>query len=657
MKTVSGYYFLLLFVLLSSGSLRAADSWPEAIVEWFTALFADDVPVEIDSPDRQLRDSLRLTPSGLLLNEVPLTDTLARNDWPLLSLGVGAELERRARLLSETVVLTDPAGKLPFGIDRPVRIVYATEQRPVRLIEMARRFTSVQEVPFDDLVAAALPVAADLPTVIVADDPIGRGTGGTDWYRALTDWTPSSPVIFIHFGDAALLTGLPPSWTLINCPLRVKESELFLAQALFGAHDLSGYLSVATPTFAAGRGYHLAATRPGFRDPELLGIDRTRFERLDYTINRAIRYRATPGAELLVMKDGQVVYEKAYGYQTYQRKRAVDVGQLYDLASVTKAAATSLAVMKLYEDGKIDLKARVRDYLPEYKKKVVGGYRIDQLLTHHTGLQPDLPLYGLIGKQFVSDTLSEEFSLRLSDTKWLDATIPGRVRTAFNKVAYTRRPVYRYSDINYVLLQFVVEEITQTSLSAYVREHFYDPMGLRQLTFLPSRSFPAYRIVPTVTDNWMRGGLVRGYPHDEGAALLGGVAGHAGLFSNAHDLGQLFQLLNNKGSYAGRQILSPETVALFTARGPYNYRALGFDRLAAGWGNVISAGASLATVGHTGFTGTCVWADPETNLVYVLLTNRIHPDPKNERLLNYGTRGTVHRDIYRALGSFDPGEA
>lgn len=356
------------------------------------------------------------------------------------------------------------------------------------------------------------------------------------------------------------------------------------------------------------------------------------------------------------MKDGQVVYEKAYGHQTYSRKSPVDVGQLYDLASVTKAAATSLAVMKLFEEGRIDLRARVRDYLPEFKKRVVGRYRIDQLLTHHTGIQANLPLHGLIGKQFVSDSLSEQFQLRISDNKWLDYAIPGRIRTAFQKVDYTRRPVYRYSDINYVLLQFIVEEITGSSLDAYVREHFYAPMGLGRLTFMAGETFPAHRLVPTITDNWMRGGLLRGYPHDEGAALLGGVAGHAGLFGNARDLGLLFQLLNDRGRFAGEQLLLPETVDRFTARGPYNYRALGFDRLAGGWGNVINAGASSATVGHTGFTGTCVWADPETNLVYVLLTNRIHPDPKNERLLGMHTRGRVHQDIYRGLGSFDPGE-
>lgn len=189
------------------------------------------------------------------------------------------------------------------------------------------------------------------------------------------------------------------------------------------------------------------------------------------------------------------------------------------------------------------------------------------------------------------------------------------------------------------------------SLDQYVSQHFYEPLGLHRLTFKPAERLPADYCVPSVYDAWMRETILQGYVHDEGAALLGGVAGHAGLFGNARDLGRLFQLLLDKGQFSGQQIIDPTTVELFTSQYAYNYRALGFDRLMGGWSNLKDLGASEATFGHTGFSGTCVWADPDNELVFVLLTNRIFPDPKRDRFKRYRVRSRVHGDVYRALVS------
>ena len=370
-------------------------------------------------------------------------------------------------------------------------------------------------------------------------------------------------------------------------------------------------------------------------------------------MNRAIRYGATPGGQLVVLKEGQVVYERSYGSHRYAKETPVRVSDLYDLASVTKAAATSLAVMKLYDLGQLRLDARVSEYLPEYGKGVPGHYRIDQLLTHHTGIQPNLPIYPFLGELYLGDRADSLHRLPLSATRWLDQRVPELVKGSLSAVEVTPRPEYRYSDVNYVLLQLIVERISGQPLDVFVAENFYLPMGLDRLTFRPrEHDFTDQQLVPTIVDKWMGRGEVHGFVHDEGAALLGGVAGHAGLFGNAHDLGQLFQMLNDGGRYGGQQVLSPETVELFTARGPYNQRALGFDLLANGYGSVIASGASGRTFGHTGFTGTCVWADPEQDLVFVLLTNRLYPDPANQRFFKYHTRSNVHRDVYRALGTY-----
>jgi CubicO group peptidase (beta-lactamase class C family) len=643
---------LLTALLLLVSTPVQAGSWTDQIVDWFTSLFAAEPDRTIEWTDEEL-DSLRTSPTGLLLNEVANADTLAINSaWPYESFNPASDLERHNRLLRETVLLTRPGNKLPFRSATAIRIVYRQDQRPGRMIAMARRFADVQEVPFDDIIGTALPIGLELPTIIVADDPVGQSSFNADWYHALYG-AKGGEVTLIHFGDPALLKEVPRSWSVINTPLRSKESEAFLAQALFGAELIDGKLKKSTPVYSPGAGFRLEPYRAGFRLPELLGVDRRKLENVDYHINRGIRYRAMPGAQLLVMKDGHVVYEKAYGHQTY-RKQSVTPADLYDLASITKSAATTLAVMKLYEEGKIKLDAEVREYLPELKKKAIGRYKIERLLAHHTGLQSEIPLSGLIGKQFVADEIKGDFTLPVGPDRWLDNKVPATVRkNLLGKIGRTKRQVYKYSDLNFYLLQLIVEEVSGESMEDLLMREFYQPLSLGKLGFRPASKFPEERLVPTVNDKWMRGGLLRGYVHDEGAALLGGVAGHAGLFSNAYDLGRLFQLLIDEGEYSGNQLLQPETVAKFTAKNRYNYRALGFDRLAGGWQNVVNAGASKRTFGHLGFSGTSVWADPDNDLVFVLLTNRVHPDPKNERFRRMQIRGKVHRSVYRALYSWE----
>jgi len=629
-----------------------AEGWTGGLFDWFVGLFAEDSERNsLELTPAQI-DSLRSSPTGRMLNEIADADTLAINtSWPYESVNPEADLERHGRLLRQTVLLTPPKEKLPLVEAEAVRIIYRQDQRPARLIGMARRFADVQEVPFDEVIGYALPVGLDLPTIIVADDPKGQSSFNNDWYHALYE-LKGGDVSFVHFGDPGLVTGLPYEWSVLNTPLRCKESEAFIAQALFGAELIDGKLAKATPAFRAGTGYRLEPVRRGFRLPEELGIDRQKMEYVDYQINRGIRYRAMPGAQLLVMKDGQVVYEKAYGHHTY-RKQAVMPGDLYDIASITKSAATTLAVMKLYDEDKIKLDAQVRDYLPELKRKMIGRYKIERLLAHHTGLQSEIPLTGLIGRQFVSDELRDAFKLPVGPGRWLSDEVPGKVRKNLKgKIGRTRRQVYKYSDLNYYLLQLIVEEIAGEPMDELLEREFYRPMRLGRLGFRPAGKFPEHRLVPTIREPWMRGGLLRGYVHDEGAALLGGVAGHAGLFANAHDLAQLFQLFLDQGYFGDQELLSPATVALFTNKNRFNYRALGFDRLIGGWQNVVSAGASRNTFGHLGFSGTSVWADPDNDLVFVLLTNRVHPDPQNERFQKMQIRGRVHKGVYQGLNSW-----
>lgn len=651
-------------LLLTTAPLRAG-SWADNLIDWVYTLFVDgDQRTDAAAAYPTVRfDSLATTPLGSVLLPVVDSDTCAVNTaWPPESLTVEYELSVYQTLLRQTVVLANPNATLPLlGMPR-LRIVYHPDQRPDRLLNMARRFADVQEVAYTPTLPGLLTVAEDMPTVLVTDERAGPSATGTsptgpplpvtDWFRPLTERLGFRTAL-IHFGKPTQLSDLPADWAVLTCPRRSRQSEDFIAQALFGAQLLDGRTSAATADYPAGSGERLEEVTGGFRPPELLGIDRTAFGRVDYQIERGIRYRAMPGAQLVVMKDGHVVYEKAYGHHVY-RKQEVDPGDLYDLASVTKAASTSLAVMKLYDQGRIDLKTQVREYLPELRKRMIGRYTVEQLLSHHTGLQSDLPLEKFIGRQFVADEACGEYTIPVGPDHYLDETIPGKIRKRLKgKIGRTRRLVYRYSDLNYYLLQLAVEAIAGQPIDAFMEQSFYQPLGLGKLGFRPADDFPAQRLVPTVYDPWMRGGLLRGYVHDEGAALLGGVAGHAGLFGNARQLAILFQLLNNGGSYAGYQLLEPATVALFTHRNRYNYRALGFDRLAGGWPRVVNAGASDKTFGHVGFAGTAVWADPEKDLVFVLLTNRVFPDAKSKKFQQLQIRSRVHEAVYGTLDTWE----
>lgn len=644
--------FLTLVLLLVSPPVKAS-TWTEDLFEWVTGWFmGDEVSTNSLYSGIEL-DSLRNTPQASVLLKLASSDTLAYSKvWPFESLTVQRDLDLHLRLLRQTVVVANPDQQLPLLNDVAVRIIYRSDQRPDKLLAMARRFADVQEVPFDPVLPAVLPYSAPLPTIIVVDDPVGLAPLNSAWHEQLIGIELPGTVL-IHFGDAGRIKQLPDSWAFINCPLRSKESEAFIAQAIFGAQLLDGRLPAAIDGHRTGSGLRLEAVRGGFRIPELLGINREKLGAVDYHINRGIRYRAMPGAQLLVMKDGQVVYEKGYGHHVY-RKQEVNPGDLYDLASITKAAATTLTIMKLYDEGRIDLSAQVREYLPELKKRSIGRYTIEQLLTHHTGIQSDLPLEGLLGKQFVAKELRDEFTIPVSQNRYLDEDIPATIRKRLSgKIGRSRRLRYQYSDLNYYLLQLAAEEIAGEPMDQLLKREFYEPLQLGKLMFNPAKKHPEKRLVPTIYDRWMRGGLLRGYVHDEGAALLGGVAGHAGLFSNAHDLGRLFQFLLDGGEYAGQQLLSQETIDRFTARNRYNYRALGFDRVAGGWPNVVSAGASSQTFGHLGFVGTSVWADPENDLVFVLLTNRVFPNAKNQKFRRMQIRGKVHQSVYQALDTWE----
>ncbi|MEM6397882.1 MAG: serine hydrolase domain-containing protein [Bacteroidota bacterium] len=606
-------------LLLSSMAVNTGSSWRS----WLPQFLQVGWSVEVDLMSETERARLANSKVGKSLLAFPTLDSLrTQMEWPLLGLDSESwdDAQKQAELSANHI--------LPLDLNDGPLLLHQLEEPPEVFMQTARRFAPLHEQKvIDSATAAVLPILPASKVIVLMVD------ANHQWLPGLRPALSNRRVVLVEFGERLTKDQIPDHWTHLQLQARNRESECFAAQVLFGAQPVG----------------MLPSSVSGYNLPDTTIWTEEGLERLDRRVNWAVRRRTTPGAQLLVMHRGNIILEKAYGHHDYRRRRSVSSDDLYDLASITKAAATSLAVMHLYDKGEILLQSRVKDYLPELANSIAGRYQIDQLLTHQTGLQSNLPAFDFIGRTFVTQAPDIDHEIQISPDRWLDNSIPEKIADNLNRLDYTRRPIYRYSDVNYYLLQLIVERISGQSLDAYVYTHIYERLGLHRLTFQPSKRIPAQNCVPSIYDPWMRETTLRGYVHDEGAALLGGVAGHAGLFSNARDLGRLFQMLLDGGRFGSEQIIQQSTVELFTSKYGYNYRALGFDRLMGGWPGMKDLGAGEATFGHTGFSGTSVWADPENELVFVLLTNRIFPDAKRNRFKKYKVRGRVQGDMYRAM--------
>ncbi len=390
------------------------------------------------------------------------------------------------------------------------------------------------------------------------------------------------------------------------------------------------------------------------------GVNESKLYKIDSIANDAIVKGATPGCVVMAVKDGRIIYEKAFGNYTYENKEPVTLDAIYDMASVTKICATTLCVMRLYEEGKLDLKKTLGDYLPWTKGTDKAYLLIEKILLHQAGLVAYIPFYketidvpGSPPKNIYSSTKSDSFSITVAKDFFMRTTYRDMMYQKILSSPLGLQDKYVYSDNDFIFLGRIVEAITAMPLEEYVRKEFYLPMGLTSIGFKPLERLPFARVVPTEYDSSFRKQLLRGFVHDQGAAMFGGVAGHAGLYSTAYDLAAIMQMLLNGGTFNGRRYLQKQTIDLFTAyHSDISRRGYGFDKPEKDNGTrkdpYPALSASSQTFGHTGFTGTCVWADPAKNLVYIFLSNRVHPVVSN-LLLNMNVRPKIHEVLYSAI--------
>jgi len=396
--------------------------------------------------------------------------------------------------------------------------------------------------------------------------------------------------------------------------------------------------------------------------PKETGLDEIILKKIDSVANNAILKGATPGLVVLVARNGKVGFYKGYGHMNYEGNEPVTRQSVYDLASVTKTSATTMAVMKLYEDGKLDLNKTLGDYLPWTRGSNKAGLKLKNILLHQAGLVSYIPFYretidAATGKPkpgFYKTSPDKDFSIPVAANMYMRNDVTDTLYKRILQSKLGPADKYVYSDNDFILMGKIVEQITGQPLDEYVSNTFYLPMGMMSTTFKPLDHMPMSVIAPTEKEKSFRLQQIRGYVHDPGAAMFGGVAGHAGLFSNAYDLAKLYQMLLNEGTFNGERFLKQSTIDYFTAyQSDISRRGLGFDKpLKDNYTNkdpYPAKGVSLSTFGHTGFTGTCVWADPKYDLLYIFLSNRVCPDGENDILGKLNVRSDIQDLIYNAI--------
>ncbi len=437
-------------------------------------------------------------------------------------------------------------------------------------------------------------------------------------------------------------------------------SQKAAADAVMGAIVVNGKLPVSTKYFVAGTGYEIKQPiRVQYVTPEQIGINSDKLLRIDSIALLGVKEHAYPGCQIVAIKNGKVFYQKNFGKQSYEvSSEIVDDHTIYDLASLTKILSSSLSLMKLNEQKKFDYEQHLDYYFPELVGTNKSDIHYKDMLTHQSGLPAWLPFWqktvdkkNVYKTGYYSDEYSEKFPVQVAKDLYVVKDFNDTIYNQIMSCKMEETCKYVYSDIGYYFSKILIERLTNSKLNTYVQTQFYEPLNLG-LTYLPLTVYPENQIAPTENDLKFRKQLIRGYVHDQGAALMGGVAGHAGLFGNANDVGIIMQMLLNNGTYAGQKILDSSVIHQFTSTHfSDNRRGLCFDKpeFDEKKESPVNKDCSLKSFGHSGFTGTFAWADPENGLIFVFLSNRVYPSADENKLIKLGIRSKIHKTLYEAV--------
>lgn len=493
--------------------------------------------------------------------------------------------------------------------------------------------------------------------------------GLTNAQIALIDQLKNKPNVMISvFGSPYSLKLFEGAHNLICAYEDNVYTQQVVPAILFGGLQAKGKLPVSVSGLVRrSMGEETRnLNRLSYASPEDVGMDSGVLGRIDEIVQEAIQKEATPGAQVLVARKGSIVYHKAFGHLSYDSLQPVSLETIYDIASITKVAATLQTMMFLEERGLVDLDKPIVTYLEDLKGSNKAELTLRNILTHQAGLVSYIPFWkNTTSEMGLNDGMYSlfpipEYNLQvasglyavnsLQDSIWQWIKTSDLLPLKRGKTKYE----YKYSDVGYYIMQRIAEKQLNQPMADFLTQNIYEPLGLSTMSYLPLCKFPMERIAPTEFDNYFRNTLVCGMVHDQGAAMFGGIAGHAGIFSNARDLATLMQMNLQDGSYGGRRYFAPGTVARFAKQQfNENRRGLGWDKPALDeFYGPTSNLASPSTFGHTGFTGTAVWVDPEFDLVFIFLSNRIHPDASNTKLIRFNTRTRIQDEIYKSIQDF-----
>lgn len=471
-------------------------------------------------------------------------------------------------------------------------------------------------------------------------------------------------VILIHMGnpyDLNSLDELRHTTAALVTYQNNRETGLALINTIFGHSPFRGKLPVSIlPDLPVGYGIQTPEWSViGYATPNICGFNQRILSEIDHIAKDGIAREAFPGCQILILRNGKVAYYKTFGNLSYGTSPSpVSLEHLYDLASVTKIAASVPAIMYLVQTGKLTLDDKLGDHLPAARGTNKEHLIIRDILTHRAGLQSWIPFYMITISNatwkpgIYSQIKTFDYPYQVAEDMYIHRNYKDTILKKILESPLHPHGKYLYSDLGYYLLKEVIERHLNEPLDTWLQKTIYERIGAQRLVFNPLTKFPRSEIAPTELDQTFRRQLVHGYVHDQGAAMLGGVAGHAGLFGNALDLAKLMLLYINQGRYANFEIFDSLIInefirCQFCAEG--NRRGIGFDKPQLSGQGPTCGCLSMESFGHSGFTGTLAWADPEEKIIYIFLSNRVHPDAANEKLLKHAYRTRIQQIIYDAL--------
>lgn len=441
-----------------------------------------------------------------------------------------------------------------------------------------------------------------------------------------------------------------------------KISQELSAQLIFGAREAKGILPVSLgEDFPLNTNLNTKSLRRlQYGTPESVGMNTYKLSKIDSLAKKGMREKMFPGAQILVARKGKVIYQKNFGFHEYDNGLPVEDSTIYDLASLTKILASLPLVMELVDKNELSLNTKLSEMLPQYKHSNKANVTVKEMLSHYARFKAWIPFYRYtlngskkgVSSEYYSSLASKDYNVKVAENLFMRRDYIDTIYKTIRDSDLNPHQGYLYSDLPYYILKKYFEQKYEQPLEQIVQENIYQSLGADHTTYLPLTKFSKDDIPPTEQDNIFRDQKVQGYVHDQGAAMLGGVSGHAGLFSNSNDVAKIMQMYLWKGFYGGKRYFKPEVFDEFNKCYYCNEsvrRGVGFDKPQLGKSGPTCGCVSMTSFGHSGFTGTFAWADPEEEIVYVFLSNRTFPDAENRKLIKSDLRSKIQEAIYEAI--------